>query len=80
MVFINLKKAYNIRQGTKRSIWVGNDNEGYPKKYINRVQDMYLGAKTNIMTCERATQDFLIIISLHQGSSISSFLFRSSPR
>jgi len=46
-----------------------------PIKYIDIIKDMYDGVVTNVRTCEGITSNFSITIRLHQGSTLSPFLF-----
>ena len=39
------------------------------------IRDMYEGVVTNVRTCGGLTDEFSIIIGLHQGSALSHFLF-----
>ena len=46
-----------------------------PIKYIDIIKDMYDRVVANVRTCGGITNDFSIIIGLHQGSALSPFLF-----
>jgi len=35
--------------------------------YIRVIKDMYKGASTSVRTQDEATDDFLVIIGMHQG-------------
>ena len=43
--------------------------------YIRAIQDMYEGVSTSVRTQDGDTVDFPIIIGLHQGSTLSPYLF-----
>ena len=43
--------------------------------YIRAIQDMYEGASTSVRTQDGDTVDFPITIGLHQGSTLSLYLF-----
>ena len=43
--------------------------------YIRLIKDMYVGGRTNIRMPEGATNDFYVGMGLHQGSTLSPFLF-----
>ena len=49
--------------------------KGVPIKYIDIIRDMYDGVVANVRTCGGITSDFSITIGLHQGSTLSPFLF-----
>ena len=50
------------------------DEKGSTIKYIDIIKDMY-DVLVNVRTCGDITSDFSITIGLHQGSSLSPFLF-----
>ena len=43
--------------------------------YIRVIKDMYKGGKTRVRTPGGVTDDFCVGIGLHQGSTLSPFLF-----
>ena len=43
--------------------------------YIRAIQDLYEGASTSVRTQDGDTVDFSITIGLHQGSTLSPYLF-----
>jgi len=43
--------------------------------YIGAIQDMYEGASTSVRTHDGDIIDFPITIGLHQGSTLSPYLF-----
>jgi hypothetical protein len=65
MIFIDLEKAYNkVSRKHKVSI-----------KYITLIKDMYDNIMTSVRTSDGDTNDFSINIGLHQGSTLSPYLF-----
>ena len=51
------------------------DEKRSPIKYIDIIRDMYDRVVVNVRTCGGITNDFSIIIGLHQESALSPFLF-----
>ena len=45
------------------------------KGYIDMIRDMYEGVVTAIKSPARETNEFPITVGLHQGSTLSSYLF-----
>ncbi|XP_074347610.1 uncharacterized protein LOC141686476 [Apium graveolens] len=73
MVFIDLENAYD---SVPRSIiWTSLESKGVSRIYVRAIQAMY----SQVMTCFRTpvgdTQYFSVKIGIHQGSSLSPFLF-----
>ena len=54
---------------------VGFEQEAVPLKYVSIIRDMYKGMVTNVRTCGGLTDEFPITIGVHQGSTLSPFLF-----
>ena len=46
-----------------------------PEGYIRLVQDMYQGATTRVKSKRGISEQFEVVIGLHQGSPLSPFLF-----
>ena len=73
MVFINLKKAYNSIP--RRIIWNSLKARGISSMYIEAIQDMYDIVLTSIQTPVGIIEPFPVKVVLHQGSTLSSFIF-----
>ena len=54
---------------------VGLGEAQLPIKYITLVKDMYHDVVICVRTCDGDTDDFLIKIGLHQGLTLSLYLF-----
>ena len=72
MVFIDLEKAYD--RVPREVIWWVLEKKGVTKRCIELVKDMYDRAITIIKTTIGETSEFLIIVGLHQGSTLSPYL------
>ena len=73
MVFIDLEKAYD--KVPRNIMWWALEKHKVPTKYITLIKDMYKDATTFVRTCDDNTTDFPINIGLHQGSTLSPYLF-----
>ena len=52
-----------------------HEGEGVPEKYVMIVQDMYVGARTRVKNSVGLTDKIPVGVGLHQGSSLSPYLF-----
>ncbi|GKE40557.1 retrovirus-related pol polyprotein LINE-1 [Tanacetum coccineum] len=73
MAFLDLEKAYD--SVSRELIWKTLVDKGASRRYIKVIRDMYDGAKTCVRTLVGNTEFFPVDIRLHQGSTISSYLF-----
>ena len=54
---------------------VGLGETQVPTKYVTLIKDMYGNVGTTVQTSDNGTDDFLIRIGLHQGSTLSPYFF-----
>ena len=73
MVFIDLEKAYD--RVPRQEVWRCMREKGVPEKYVTIVQDMYEGARTRVKSSVGLTDMIPVGVGLHQGSSLSPYLF-----
>nr|GEU91894.1 hypothetical protein [Tanacetum cinerariifolium] len=73
LAFIDLQNAYD--SVPRELIWKTLIDKGASSRYIKVIRDMYEGAKTRVRTPIGTTKFFPVEVGLHQGSTISPYLF-----
>jgi hypothetical protein len=73
MVFIDMEKAYD--KMSRNVIWWALQKHKVSTKYITPIKDMYDNVVTSVRTSDGDDNDFPINIVLHQGSTLSPYLF-----
>ena len=53
----------------------GIEQKSSSSQYVSIIRDMYERVVMNLKTCSGLTDEFLITIGVHQGSTLSPFLF-----
>ncbi|KAK3570316.1 hypothetical protein QTP86_017172 [Hemibagrus guttatus] len=72
-VFVDLEKAYD--SVPREELWYCMRKSGVAEKYVRVVQDMYEKSRTVVRCAVGQTEEFKVEVGLHQGSSLSPFLF-----
>ncbi|RZB84080.1 LINE-1 reverse transcriptase-like [Glycine soja] len=73
LIFIDLEKAYD--RVPREILWKALEKKGVRVTYIRAIQDMYDRVSTSVRTQGGESDDFPITIGLHQGSTLSPYLF-----
>ncbi|KAH1219602.1 LINE-1 retrotransposable element ORF2 protein [Glycine max] len=73
LIFIDLEKAYD--RVPREILWKALEKKGVRVAYIRAIQDMYDKVSTSVRTQDGESDDFPITIGLHQGSTLSPYLF-----
>jgi hypothetical protein len=73
MVFIDLEKAYD--KIPTNLMWWALDMHKVPTKYVTLIKDIYDKVVTSVRTTDGDTNVLSINIGLHQGSTLSPYLF-----
>ena len=70
---MDLEKAYD--KIPRNVIWWALYKHKVPTKYVGLIKNMYNNIVTSVQTSDEDTDDFPIMIGLHQGSALSPYLF-----
>ena len=62
----------SLRQGSEKRVVVKSE---MAEKYVRLVQDMYEGSETVVRYAVKTTESFKVKVELHQGSTLSPFVF-----
>ena len=73
LVFIDLEKAYD--RVSRQEVWRCLREQGVPEKYVRLVKDTYEDGRTQVKTSIGLTGNVTVRVGLHQGSSLSPYLF-----
>jgi len=73
MAFIDLEKAYD--RVPRSEVWRCMREKGVSEKYVRLVQDMYRDVTSQVSSCVGITDEFNIKVGLHQGSTLSPYIF-----
>ena len=73
LVFIDLDKAHD--RLPRQEVWRCLREQGVPEKYVQLVKDTYEDARTRVNISIGLTGKITVRVGLHQGSSLSPYLF-----
>ena len=73
VVFVDLEKAYD--KVPRSVLWEVLEKKGVSKVYIDAIKDMYRDSKTSVRTGGGLSESFGVKVGVHQGSSLSPYLF-----
>ena len=71
--FIDLRKAYNWVP--REEMWECLRLAKTSERYIGIIENMYDGGTTTVRSAAGLTEEFKVVVGLHQGSALSPFLF-----
>ncbi|KAM7373883.1 hypothetical protein PAMP_006573 [Pampus punctatissimus] len=72
-VFVDLEKDYD--SVPREELWYCMRKSGVTETYVRVVQDMYEDCKTVVRCAVGVTEELKVEVGLHQGSTLSPFLF-----
>jgi len=72
-MFIDLEKAHD--RVLREMLWRCLEKKGVSPEYIRVIKDMYEGGRTSVRRLGGVTNDFVVGMGLHQGSTLNPFLF-----
>ena len=70
---MDLEKAFD--RVPREELWYCMRKSGIVEKYVQLVQNMYEGSETVVRCAVGTTESFKVKVGLHQGSTLSPFLF-----
>ena len=73
LVFIDLEKAYD--RVPRQEVWRCLREKNVSEKYVRVIKDMYKGATTQVRSVVGTTEQFEVKVGLHQGSTLSPYIF-----
>ena len=73
LVFIDLEKAHD--RVPRQEVWRCLREQGVPEKYVRLLKDSYEDARTQVKTSIILMGKITVRVGLHQGSSLSPYLF-----
>ena len=71
--FIDLEKAYD--RVLREELWECLQLAKTSEYYIGVIKDMYDRARITVRSAAGLTEEFEVVVRLHQGSALSPFLF-----
>ena len=73
LLFIDLEKAYDMVP--RQEVWRCLREQGVPENDVRLVKNTYEDARTQVKTSIGLTGKITVRVGLHQGSSLSPYLF-----